>query len=29
LQHTCREASEAITGRYFIYEQPVIWAQEC
>jgi uncharacterized alpha-E superfamily protein len=29
LQRTCREASEAITGRYFIYEQPVIWAQEC
>jgi uncharacterized alpha-E superfamily protein len=29
LQHTCREANEAITGRYFIYEQPVIWAQEC
>ncbi len=29
LQLTCRQASEAITARYFIYEQPVIWAQEC
>ncbi len=29
LQRSCRDASEAITARYFIYEQPVIWAQEC
>ena len=29
LQRSCGQASEAITARYFIYEQPVIWAQEC
>jgi uncharacterized alpha-E superfamily protein len=28
LQRTCREASEAITERYFKYEQPVTWEQE-
>jgi uncharacterized alpha-E superfamily protein len=28
LQRACREASEAITERYFKYEQPVTWEQE-
>ncbi len=29
LQRTCGEASEAISARYFTYEQAVTWAQEC
>ncbi len=29
LQRTCLQASEAISARYFTYEQAVAWAQEC
>ncbi len=29
LQRSCMQASEAISARYFTYEQAVAWAQEC